>query len=140
MFRRIHESALDKPRVGRGLATGDYDNDGYVDALVVDSAGEPVLLHNRKAVASNWLGVRLIGHTSARDAYGAVITLSIGADKLVRHCHADGSYLSSSDSRVHFGLGTRKGDITLQIRWPSGKTQTVKVPQINRYITIEETR
>ncbi len=140
LFRRIHETALDKPRVGRGLATGDYDNDGYVDALVVDSAGEPVLLHNRKAVASNWLGVRLIGHTSVRDAYGAVITLSIGADKLVRHCHADGSYLSSSDSRVHFGLGTRKGDITLQIRWPSGKTQSVAVPEINRYITIEETR
>jgi len=139
-FNRIHTPELDKPVVGRGLATGDYDNDGYVDAIAVDSAGEPVLLHNRTRVPSRWLGVRLVGHASARDAYGAVITLSVGKEKLVRHCHADGSYLSSSDSRVHFGLGAREGIPKLYIRWPSGKSQQVRVTAVNRYITIEETR
>jgi hypothetical protein len=89
-------------------------------------------------VPSRWLGVRLVGHASARDAYGAVITLSVGNGKLVRHCHADGSYLSSSDPRVHFGLGAREGNPKLFIRWPSGKSQQVTVTEVNRYITIEE--
>lgn len=135
---RIHGTALDKPIVGRGLATGDYDNDGGVDALAVDSAGAPVLLHNSSKDRGHWLGVKLIGHKSGRDAYGALVVLKYGDKTLARHNHADGSYLSSSDPRVHFGLGATTAVTALNIHWPSGRKQTIKVDAIDRYITVEE--
>lgn len=135
---RIHGTALDKPIVGRGLATGDYDNDGGVDALAVDSAGAPVLLHNSSKDRGHWLGVKLIGHKSGRDAYGALVVLKYGDKTLTRHNHADGSYLSSSDPRVHFGLGATTAVTALNIHWPSGIKQTIKVDAIDRYITVEE--
>src|SRR5206468_4115238 len=84
----------------------DYDNDGRLDLLVVDSEGKALLLHNEKRNASHWLRVRLIGGKSNRDGYGARVTAQAGERRLVRLCHADGSYLSSSDPRVHFGLGS----------------------------------
>jgi hypothetical protein len=116
---------LTKPIVGRGLATGDYDNDGRVDLLIVDSEGSPLLLHNEAAPDSfHWLGVRLLGSKSNRDGYGASVSVTIGARTITRHCRADGSYLSSSDPRVHFGLGAANRIDRLTIRWPSGQIDT----------------
>jgi hypothetical protein len=137
---RIRGAALDKPIVGRGLATGDYDNDGGIDALAVDSAGAPVLLHNVAKNRGHWLGLKLIGHKSGRDAYGALVVLKYGEKTLTRHHHADGSYLSSSDPRVHFGLGTATNVTELTIHWPSGTKQSVKVDAVDRYITVEEAK
>jgi hypothetical protein len=124
--------------VGRGLAIGDYDNDGRVDLLVVDSEGRPLLLHNEVKTASHWLEVRLIGVKSNRDGYGAVVTAQVGGRQLTRFCHADGSYMSSSDPRVHFGLGAAERLEALTIRWPSGQTDRLNSIPIDRCLTVRE--
>jgi hypothetical protein len=129
---------FDRKIVGRGLASGDYDNDGRVDLLVVDSEGRPLLLHNELRNACHWLGVRLIGVRSNRDGYGAMVTVQCGGRKRVRHCHADGSYMSSSDPRVQFGLGSAREVEELTIRWPSGQVDRLPFPPIDRYLTIRE--
>jgi enediyne biosynthesis protein E4 len=124
--------------VGRGLATGDYDNDGRIDLLIVDSEGVPLLLHNETPVNHYWLGLRLKGTRSNRDGYGAQVTVEVGSKKIVRHCHADGSFLSSSDHRVHFGLGENNKVEAVTIRWPNGLTETFPIPGIDCYITLTE--
>jgi hypothetical protein len=127
----------ERPIVGRGLAAGDYDNDGRMDALAVDSEGRPVLLHNEGRPAGNWLLVRLLNR-GGRDDYQALVTIEAGGRRLVRHCHADGSYLSSSDPRVHFGLGKVSRVDRLRVRWASGHTQTYGPLSVNRSVTLRE--
>jgi hypothetical protein len=125
--------AFRRALVGRGLAVGDYDNDGRVDALVVDSEGAPLLLHNQSASDNSWIGFQLVGRgRSNRSAYGAVITVTAGARRYARQCQPAGSYLSSSDPRVHFGLG--KGEVTgVTVRWPDGRTTRYGRFQTGRY-------
>ncbi len=130
--------AFARPLVGRGLAVGDYDNDGRQDVLVVDSEGKPLLLHNEDARAGHWLSVRLVGVRSNRDGIGALVTAQVGGRKLLRLCHTDGSYLSASDRRVHFGLGGAATVDSLTIRWPSGLTQTLTSLPADRIITVRE--
>ena len=137
-FVRVPQPDLDRPLVGRGLATGDYDNDGRVDALVVDSEGEVLLLHNETPKAGHWLLLRLIGHRGNRDGYGAEVTLETTQRKLFRHCHADGSFLSSSDPRLHFGLGTENRVRKITIRWPGGNIQTLSDVAADHILTVEE--
>ncbi len=129
---------LQRPIVGRGVAIGDFDNDGRVDVLVVDSEGAPLLLHNETTGTGHWLGVKLVGTRSNRSGIGAVVTATVGGNQRVRLCHADGSYLSSSDLRVHFGLGGDSRAAVLTVRWPSGKTDLFKDVAGDRYITLRE--
>jgi hypothetical protein len=128
------------PIIGRGVAAGDYDNDGRVDVLVVDSEGKPLLLHNESSKPNHWLGFRLVGtgRQSNRDGYGAVITVITGGRKYVRQCHPGGSYLSSSDPRVHVGLGAAAAPEKVAVSWPDGTTQTLTRVQADRYYTIVE--
>jgi hypothetical protein len=123
--------AMQKPIVGRGLAVGDYDNDGRVDALVVDSEGPPMLLHNESLNAGHWLSLSLAGVKSNRDAIGAIVTVEAAGVQQTRHCHTDGSYLSASDRRVHVGLG-KATSATITVRWPSG--------QVNKFVDIPSDR
>jgi hypothetical protein len=143
-FRDVrYGSGLEKlaPIVGRGLATGDFDNDGRVDALVVDSEGAPLLLHNQTHPAGNWIGFRLVGTgRSNRDAYGAMVTVASGGRRLMRACHADGSYLSSSDKRVHVGLGTATHVDSVAVRWPDGRKQVWARLPAGHYFTLVEGR
>jgi tetratricopeptide (TPR) repeat protein len=108
------------PHLGRGLATGDLDNDGRVDGLVVAQNEPPVYLHNRTE-GGHFLTIRLEGTSSNRDAVGARVTLSAGGRRRVAQRVGGGSYQSASDPRLHFGLGGARRVEWLEVRWPSGR-------------------
>ncbi len=124
--------------VGRGLAVCDYDNDGQQD-LAFSNSGEPfVLLHNESTDPHHWLRLDLQGTKSNRDAVGARVTLTIGDRKIVRHRKGGGSYCSSSDPRLFFGLGNAAIVDEVEIRWPSGLVQKLgKLVGDSGYLVIE---
>jgi hypothetical protein len=124
--------------LGRGLAVGDYDNDGKMDILIVDSAGNPLLLHNETPTAGHWLQVRLIGTQSNRDGFGALGSVRAGGLNLLRQCQSDGSYLSASDSRLHFGLAGATSIESLTVHWPSGHVDQILRLPADRIITVVE--
>jgi len=130
--------ALKEKIIGRGLAIGDYDNDGRMDALVVNSNGSPLLLHNESSHVGNFLTFTLKGTKSNSDGYGAVVTVKYSGTHQILLCHADGSYLSSSDKRVHVGLGSAKSASLVEVRWPSGHIDTYHNVEGNRFYTIGE--
>ena len=129
-----------KNLAARGLALGDFDNDGGVDVLLAQNDGAPVLLRNNAGRRNHWLGVRLIGRKANIDAIGAKFSYQAG--DLVRHQWkvGGGSYLSSHDPRMVLGLGQRRKMDWLEVKWPnpSGKTERFTDLPIDRYITIEE--
>ncbi|HTV16668.1 MAG TPA: CRTAC1 family protein [Acidobacteriaceae bacterium] len=132
--------AFAEPRAGRGLALGDFDNDGAVDVLVSTNDGAPLLLRNNACSGHHWLGLRLIGTRSNIDAIGAKITWKSG--DLLRHRTkvGGGSYLSSHDPRTVLGLGPRTQIDWLELEWPQpgGSRQRFTGLPIDRYITITE--
>lgn len=137
-FDQVDAPSLDLPIVGRGLAIGDYDNDGRVDVLISDADGAVRLLHNETPNAGHWLTLKLIGRKGCRDATGAIITLKTTTQTLTRYAHSDGSYLSSSDPRVHFGLGKETKATQISIKWRKGAVQTLTNVTADRILTIEE--
>jgi hypothetical protein len=92
----------------------------------------------RLSATSHWFGVHLIGVKSNRSAYGAVVTVTAGGRKWMRQCQSAGSYLSASDPRVHFGLGTANQVDEMTVRWPSGQIATYKNLSADRYVTVRE--
>jgi hypothetical protein len=126
-------SDLQLPRVSRGAASGDFDNDGDLDILVSNNGESPQLLRNDGGNANRWLQILLIGTKSNRDAVGA--RLKVKAGDLVQFDERKGgmSYQSAQDSRLHFGLGNHAQVEEIEIKWPSGavtKLQNLKVDQI----------
>jgi hypothetical protein len=124
--------------VGRGSAAGDYDNDGDMDVLVLNLGGRPRLLRNDGGNRRNWVMIRLIGTTSNRDAIGARVRLTAGGKTQTRLRVSSSGYLSQGDHRLHFGLGDAARIDRIEIRWPSGKVQTLEGQRPNRLITITE--
>ncbi len=124
----------------RGLAVGDYDNDGRIDVLVGNNGEAPVLLRNRAGAGNHWLGVKLQGTTCNRDAVGATITWSSGGRTRSRYKSNGGSYLSSHDMREVLGIGSAARIDWLEIKWPqpSGRVERVTDLPIDRYVTIVE--
>lgn len=123
--------------LGRGLATGDFDNDGAIDAAFINLNSSPVLLRNT-AAARQWIGLQLQGTQSNRDAIGARVVLTQGARKLTRWVTGGGSFLASHDRRLVFGLGDDTGPTDIAITWPNGAVQKVTGLARNRYHEITE--
>jgi hypothetical protein len=124
----------------RGLAIGDFDNDGAVDVLISVNDAAPILLKNNAAKGSHWLGVNLVGKKSNPDAIGARVTYSAGGLTRSGMKVGGGSFLSSHDPRMVLGLGGQGKIDWLEVRWPqpSGATERFANLPVDRYITITE--
>lgn len=134
-------TAFQKGVLGRGLATGDLDSDGAIDAMFTCVGGSPVLLRNNIGRRNAWLGIKLIGVKSNRDGIGARIVLSVRDKKVTRWIHGGGSYLSSHDKRVVFGLKDLPANekVDVEIYWPGNGRQIERSLAINHYHTVTET-
>jgi enediyne biosynthesis protein E4 len=124
--------------VSRGMAIGDIDNDGRLDAVVTENGGPAHILHNETDSHNHWLTLNLVGHESNRDAIGAdvrVVTPQGQQQATVTTC---GSYLSSGDKRVHFGLGVQQTVKEIDIRWPSGIRQILHDVKADQILRIDE--
>ncbi len=132
--------AFGRDLAGRGLALGDFDNDGSVDVLVAVNDGAPLLLRNNAGRQNHWLGVRLVGRKANVDAIGAKVTYQAGDLKRHRFKVGGGSFLSSHDPRLVLGLGAETKIDWLEVQWPqpSGKTERFTNLPVNRYVTIVE--
>jgi hypothetical protein len=131
-------AALRKNYPGRGLAVADFDNDGDSDLLFINVGEPPVLLRNDGGNGNHWLGIKLVGTKSNRDAIGARVTVQAGAMRRWKQLFGGTSYFSASDKRLLFGLGTNETVDTIEVKWPSGQTSTIKNVKANQYIAIKE--
>ncbi|HEV2400818.1 MAG TPA: CRTAC1 family protein [Candidatus Sulfotelmatobacter sp.] len=131
-------SVFHRPWVGRGMAIGDIDNDGRLDAVLTTNDGLVHILHNETATQNHWLILKLMGHISNRDAIGAVIKLTTAQGSQFATVTTASSYLSASDKRVHFGLGPEKLAEMIEIRWPSGIIQSLKNVRADQILQVDE--
>jgi hypothetical protein len=125
------------PRVHRGAAFGDIDNDGRIDVLSTATDDRPTLLHNDSPPA-NWLMLKLVNKYGCATPVGTKCTATINGKKLMRVVLGGGSYGGDSDFRVHFGLGKAGKVDELEIKWLSGKTQVLKDVPANQIMSIKE--
>jgi enediyne biosynthesis protein E4 len=124
--------------VGRGMAIGDIDNDGRMDAVVATNGGPLHIIHNETPTSNHWLTLKLVGHRSNRDAIGAEVKLVTVQGAQWAMVTTASSYLSSSDKRVHFGLGSEASARLVEIRWPSGMVQTLKDVRGDQILQVDE--
>jgi hypothetical protein len=123
---------------GRGMALGDFDNDGDSDVLASNNGEPPLLLRNQGGNRNNWIGLQLVATKSNPEAVGAVITWQAGAVKRSRLKTGGGSYLSSHDPREILGVGAAAKIDSIEIRWPSGTIDKLTNPPLNRYVKVVE--
>jgi hypothetical protein len=123
-------SALMQKRVGRCVAYGDYDNDGAMDTLLVTNNGTPALLRNENRTGNGWVRLILEGQRSNRNALGARVRVTIGGQVQTLEVRSGSSYLAAHDRRLLVGLGKASAVDKIEIRWASGKVQSIG--QINR--------
>jgi hypothetical protein len=123
---------------GRGMAIGDFDNDGDLDALISNNGQAPVLLRNQGGNSNNWLGLQLVATKSNPAAVGALITWQAGGVKRSRLKTGGGSYLASHDPREVLGLGAAAKLDSLEIRWPSGQVDRLTNLPLNTYVKVVE--
>jgi hypothetical protein len=122
----------------RGAAFGDLFNDGHIDVVLNNVDSIPTLLHNVVKNGNHWVTFKLIGgRKSPRDAIGAKMFVTAGGVRQRADVFSGGSYASSSDQRLHFGLGVEKIE-RIEIFWPSGAKETVQVPALDKIYTVEE--
>ncbi|MBV9035610.1 MAG: CRTAC1 family protein [Acidobacteriaceae bacterium] len=132
--------AFEGSYAARGLAVGDFDNDGRLDAIIAVNGDRPLLLHNENQSGNHWLGLTLVGTTCNRDAIGAQVRWSAGGKIRSRAKNGGGSYLSSHDPRLILGLGAAQRLDWLEIIWPRPSTcvQRFESLPLDRYIAIVE--
>jgi hypothetical protein len=125
--------------VGRGAAFGDLFNDGKIDVVINNMDGVPVLLRNVNPDRHHWIELKLVGgQGSPRDAVGATVYLTAAGVRQRADVLSGGSYLSSNDMRVHFGLGDAAKADGVEIHWPSGRLEKLQIGTVDRIFTVEE--
>jgi hypothetical protein len=123
----------------RGSAFGDLNNDGSLDIVVTSLNDKPRILMNTADSGNHWLMLNLIGHKSARDAIGAKVKLTTASGRILyNHVSISTGFMSSSDKRVHFGLGQESKVASVEIRWPSGIRQVLKDIDADQFLKIDE--
>ncbi len=127
-----------EPWASRGMAIGDIDNDGRLDAVVTENGGPVHILHNATDTQNHWLALMLIGHKSNRDAIGAAVKIVTGQGEQHAIVTTSGSYLSSGDKRVHFGLGPQSTIREIDIRWPRGIRQILRDVKADQILRVDE--
>jgi hypothetical protein len=127
-----------KELVGRGACFGEYDNDGDIDAFIVNLNDHSVFLRNNKGNQNNWLTLNLVGTKSNRDGIGARIKLTSGGKVQTSQKKSTTGYLSQNDPRMHFGLAKNDMVEKIEIKWPSGKDQVLENIKPNQILTITE--
>ena len=130
--------ALLEPRASRGLAIGDFFNDGNMDVVINDIDGTPMLLRNHGIAGNHWISFELAGTKSNRLAIGARLKLVAGGMTQTEQIHSGASYLSQHDLRVHFGLGKATKVDSMEIIWPSGKVETLRDLGVDKFYGVLE--
>lgn len=131
-------SALMEKRVSRGLAVGDLFNDGNLDVVIGDLDGSPMVLRNHGIAGRHWISFELNGTKSNKMALNARVKLIAGGMVQTDEVHSGGSYLSQSDTRLHFGLGTSTKVESVEIHWPSGKTEVLTNLSADKFYSLKE--
>jgi hypothetical protein len=126
------------PSSSRGLAIGDFWNDGKLSAVVSNMNAPPSLLINQVKNGNHWVAIKTEGVKSNRDGLGARIRVKVGPRILVDEVRSGSSYISNNDRRVHFGLGSVTQIDWIEIRWPSGLTEMFEKPGIDRILALKE--
>lgn len=132
------QSALGLLKVSRGLATGDYDNDGDLDLLISNASDSPDLIRNDGGNRRNWVTIKTIGTKSNRAGIGAKVKISALGLTQIDEVRSGSGYLSQNDLRLHFGLGERKKIDFVEVRWPSGVVDTIRNIVPNQILVIQE--
>ena len=131
-------TGITEMHAGRGLAIGDFWNDGRLSAVISNMNDRPSLLVNQVRSSNHWVGIRTIGTKSNRDGISARVTVKAGLRTLVDEVRSGGSYASNSDMRVHFGLGAVSKIDWVEIRWPSGLTERFEDLAVDKIHTLKE--
>jgi enediyne biosynthesis protein E4 len=131
--------ALQQKWASRGMAVGDLDNDGRVDVVVTSNDGPAWVLHNETPGKNHWIILKLVGVKSNRDGIGAQVKITTSAGHQYATVTTSSSYQSSSDRRLHFGLGAENSVSRVEIRWPSGITQVLSDLKPDEILTVTET-
>jgi hypothetical protein len=126
------------PYVGRGVAFADFDNDGAIDLVVGNNGDPPLLLRNMGGSGNHFVNFRLVGNPSNRDAMGARVRVVAGSVSQIREIAGGGSYLSQSDLRANFGLGAASRVDLVEVSWPSGKKQSFRDVEADKFYRIDE--
>lgn len=138
-FKEISaEAGVDNDKDGRGIAMGDFDNDGKLDLFQANADQNAILYHGMTEGGGNWVQFKLTGTKSNRDAVGARITLSAGGLKQMHEINGANGYAGQSLSRAHFGIGKAAAVDTVEIRWPNGLVETVTGVTVNKLNKVTE--